>query len=124
MQSIRSASAASAWASPHRCLGQHLAEEDDVRFDRPAAGGAAGDAVAAEERVDRVDPVRGSALAAGRGFDRAVHLDHVLGDPAARWRRSMFWVMTPASRPRRSSSASASWAALGRLSPSEWKRGR
>ena len=45
-------------------------------------------------------------------------------DPAARCRRSMFWVMTASTRPRRSSSAIAVWAALNRLSPSAWKRSR
>ena len=45
-------------------------------------------------------------------------------EPAARCSRSTFWVITASSRPRRSSSASASWAGFGRLSPSIAKRGR
>ena len=36
----------------------------------------------------------------------------------------MFWVITASSSPRRSSSASASWAAFGSYDPSICKRGR
>ena len=43
-------------------------------------------------------------------------------EPAARWRRSMFWVMTPRTIPRRSSSATASWAGFGWISESIAKR--
>jgi hypothetical protein len=43
-------------------------------------------------------------------------------DPARRCRRSMFCVITPSIRPRRSSSASASCAPFGTLSPSAAKR--
>ena len=58
MQSISSARSASPGRRGHRALGQHLAEEDDVGFDRPAAGGADRDAVLVEELVDLLDARR------------------------------------------------------------------
>ena len=89
-----------------------------------AAGRADGDAVVVEERVDLLDPVGGGAAGAGGGLDRAVHLDHVLGAGGAVQAVDVLGDHALEQAAPLELGQRLVGARSGRLSPSEWKRGR
>ena len=106
----------------HRGLGQQLAEEHDVGLERRDAGQALRRARTARPArpPGRCAPCRRTA---GRRCARSSRAPRSAARvPAIRCSRSTFWVITPRISPRRSSSATASWAGLGCLSSSDTKR--
>src|SRR5215218_983483 len=122
-QSIRSAPSASSVA-------RSIASSGSISPKRTTSGLTAPphSAQSATPRASKRASIRSSPKDAPQSVQEEDSIDPctsiTFSEPAARCRRSMFWVITPSIRPCRSSSASAACARLGSLSASDSNRGR